>query len=180
MAEISPVTAQEQARAKAQAASRAAQDALNLLSQLTGADVSNLSPNDALAALDSTANADSTTRALDDLVTLAEHCMRVGKPAAVADIFHGIVTRESTLPDGETKRAYVMAIRRMSKPALLRAVATLVVKKPERKQYCYEVLLRAGDDGADAVIEQMGQAQSTDDRRSLMDVLSAWKTAKAA
>lgn len=174
--EITPLTA----AANAAAASKAAADALTLLSQLTGADVSNLSPDDALAALDATATSDATTRALDDLVTLAEHCMRVGKPAAVADIFHGIVTREATLPDGEAKRAYVMAIRRMSKPALLRAVGTLLVKKPERKQYCYEILVRTGEDGADAVIEQMSQAQTSEDRRALMEVLAELPSAVPA
>jgi HEAT repeat protein len=60
----------------------------------------------------------------------------------------------------------------MSKPGLLRAVATLIPRQPERKQFCYEVLLRTGEDGADAVIEQITQAQTNEDRRALLDALS--------
>jgi len=59
----------------------------------------------------------------------------------------------------------------MSKPALLRAVATLIPKKPERKQQYFEVLERTGDEGADALIEQITQAQTSDDRKTLFEVL---------
>lgn len=164
----------------AAAATRAAQEALTLLSQLTGADVSKLTPDELLAALDAAVTADASTKALDDLVTLAEHSMRVGKPTAVADIFQGIVSRDATLQDGDMKRAYVITIRRMSKPALLRAVATLIAKKPERRQYCYEVLARTGEDGADAVIEQIAQAQTNDDRKALLEVLGELEAAVPA
>jgi HEAT repeat protein len=73
-----------------------------------------------------------------------------------------------------------MVIRRMSKPALLRAVATLIPKRPERKQSCYDVLARTGEDGADAVIEQIAQAQTTEDRKSLVEVLGELEAAVPA
>ena len=135
-------------------------------------DVTKVSIPELLAVLDASDSQESATRALDDLALLAEHSLRIGKPTAVADIFHGLVSRDALIGDGDLKRAYVIAIRRMSKPALLRAVATLIPRQPERKQLCYEVLLRTGEDGADAVIEQITQAQTNEDRRSLLDVLS--------
>src|SRR5206468_3333382 len=48
---------------------------------------------------------------------------------------------------------------------------SIIPKKPERKQYCYEVLERTGEDGADAVIEQITQAPTNDDRKALFEVL---------
>ncbi len=151
--------------------SQGARDAAALIAQLATPDASKILPDELLTALDSAPTAEACTRILDDLVLVAEHAVRVGKPASVADIFHGIVARDAKLSDGEVKRAYVLAIRRMSKPALLRAVASIIPKKPERKQYCYEVLERSGEDGADAVIEQITQAPTNEDRKALLEVL---------
>lgn len=157
-------------------------EAAVLLSQLTAPDVSTLSHAELLAALEAATKADVTTKILDDLVLVAEHSVRVGKSTVVAEIFHGIVAREARLAvrgprDGEMTRAYVMAIRRMSKPALLRAVASLIVKKPEGRQTYHEVLERAGEDGADAVIEQITNATTTQDRGKLLDVFRELKDA---
>jgi HEAT repeat protein len=48
----------------------------------------------------------------------------------------------------------------------------MIPKKPERRQHYYEVLARTGDDGADALIEQITQAPTANDRRLLMEVLT--------
>jgi HEAT repeat protein len=149
----------------------AAREAATPLSQLAAPDVSRMSADELLASLDSAKTVDTATSVLDDLVLVAEHSVRIGKPAVVGDIFHAIVTREAKLVDDALKRAYVLTIRRMSKPALLRAVASLVPKAPERKQYCYVVLERTGEDGADAVIEQIIHAPTDDDRKTLFQVL---------
>jgi len=129
-----------------------------------------MTPGELLRALDSAKSADAATQILDDLVVLAEHCVRTGKPGSVADILHEIVLRDAQLRDGDTKRAYVLAIRRMAKPAILRSVASLILKRPEQRQALYHVLERAGEDGADAIIEQITQAPTAEDRRVLVDV----------
>ena len=152
------------------AAAVAAKEPAAILSQLTGPDVTNLSPEELFAQLDAASSEDACTKVLDDLVTLAEHSVRVGKPGAVGDIFHGIISRDAKLGDGDAKRAYVIAIRRMSKPPLLRAVATQISKRPDRKQHFYEVLERTGEEGADAVIEQITQAPTAAERKTLMEV----------
>jgi HEAT repeat protein len=152
-------------------ASGAANQGSSLLSQVAAPDISKASPEELLAALDAATTADACTKALDDLVLVAEHSVRMGKATTVGDIFHGIVARDARQPDGELKRAYVLTIRRMSKPALLRAVASLIPKRPDRKQYCYEVLERTGEDGADALIEQITHAPTADDRKALFEVL---------
>jgi HEAT repeat protein len=146
-----------------------------LLAQLSGRSVSTLSPEELLGGLDKTLAAgdvEPSNKLLDDLVTLAEHSARIGKPKIVAEIIQGVITRHAKLADGELKSAMVLAVRRLSKPALLRAVAGLITRSPERKQLAYEVLQATGEDGADAVIEQVGQARSGDERKSVLEVLT--------
>jgi len=166
--------------APADGASRVAQDAVTLLSQLAAPDISKLSHQDLLTSLDLEKNAHLCAKVLDDLLLVAEHAMRAGKTAAVGEILHGIVFRESKLSEGEVKRAYQAAIRRTSKPALLRAVATLIPKRPEGKQAYYEVLDRTGEEGADAVIEQITQAPTNEDRKALLEVFQELRHAVPA
>jgi HEAT repeat protein len=181
LAEAPTVKVELDAKATADAlAARLALDGKTIVSQLMGPDVSKLTPEIVLGALDSASTEDSVTKALDDLVSLAEHNVRVGKGAAIADLLHGVVKRDAVMPDGEIKRAYAFAMRRLSKPALLRAVASLIPKKPERKQDFYEVLERMAEDGAEALIEQISQAQTSEDRRSLFEVLTVVEAAVPA
>jgi HEAT repeat protein len=161
--------------------SPSSQQAASLLAELSGTqDISKFTPEELFAALDAAPSADLATRVLDDLVLLAEHCVRTGKPTVVAEIFHGIVTRGEKVRDGETTRAFVLTIRRMSKPAVLRAVASLILKRPAGKQMYYEVLERAGEEGADAVIEQINQAPRVEDRRILVELFRELSDAVSA
>ena len=111
------------------------------------------------------------TRVLDELVTLAENAQREGRSEVVAEVFHGVVRREADVGEGEVKRAFVMAVRRMSKPTLLRAVAQQLPRRREQHDQLMAVLARAGEDGADAVIEQLTSAPSIGDRRVYFDAL---------
>ena len=152
-----------------------------VIAELVGApDVSKLTPEITLAALDAAKDEGAVTKALDDVVSLTEHSVRIGKGVVVADLLHGVVQRDAQVPDGDVKRAYAFAIRRLSKPALLRAVATLIPKKPERRQHFYEVLQRTAEEGAEALIEQISQAQTSEDRRSLFEVLTVLDAAVPA
>ena len=162
-------------------AARLGRDGKRIIEQLTGVvDVSKLTPELVLDALDAAQTEDACTRALDDLVSLAEHAVRVGKGLMAAELLHAVVQRDARIPDGDIKRAYAFAIRRLSKPALLRAVAALIPKKPERKQALYEVLDRTAEEGAEALIEQISQAQTSEDRRSLFEVLTELQAAVPA
>jgi len=146
--------------------------AAKLLQQITARDVSTMSADTLLQALDAAGkNEEANTKVLDDLITLAEHSARIGKPKVVADILAGVLARDAKLADGDVKSAFVMALRRLSKPALLRAVAGMIIKYPEQKQSVYEILKRTGEDGAEACIEQVGQARTTDERQMLLEVL---------
>lgn len=124
-----------------------------------------------LARLDETRSVNVVTKVLDDLVAVAENAAREGKSHAVADVFYEVVRREANVKDAELKRAYVMAVRRLSRPPLLRAVATMLPRKRDRAEDYFVVLVRTGEDGADALIEQLTQAQTASDRRVYYDVL---------
>jgi HEAT repeat protein len=126
---------------------------------------------DLLQQLDATKSPNVATRLLDDLVILIENAAREGKHDTVANGFHGVVARESALAENDLKRAYVMALRRLTKPTLLRAVATMLPRKRERHDDYMLVLSRAGEDGADALIDQLTSAQSLSDRRVFFDAL---------
>jgi HEAT repeat protein len=162
---VVPVEKQEQE-------SRAAQDAEALVKRIVATDYSKVTSEEFFKALDGSSAVDQATKALDDLANLAEHNARIGKSTAVGDVMWGLVQREAALGEGELKRAYGLAIRRLSKPATLRAVAGLIPKKPERRQYYFEVLARTGDEGAEALIEQINQAQTSEDRKRLFEVLT--------
>ena len=161
---VVPVEKQEQD-------SRAAQDAEALVKRMVATDYSKASTDEFFKALDGSNTVDLATKALDDLANLAEHNAKIGKSTAVGDVMWGVVQREAALGEGELKRAYALTIRRLSKPAPLRAVAGLIPKKPERRQYYFEVLARTGEEGAEALIEQVNQAQTSEDRKRLFEVL---------
>jgi len=129
------------------------------------------SADDILQQLDATRSVNVATRLLDELVTVAENGNREGKAETVAEAFHGVVKREAEAGDADMKRAYLMALRRMCKPTLLRAVATLLPRHKEKRDEYMAVLVRAGEDGADALIEQLATAQNTIDRRIFFDGL---------
>ena len=121
--------------------------------------------------MDGTHSVNVTTRLLDELVTMAENAQREGRLDTVGEVFYGVVRREGELPDADLKRAYVMAVRRMAKPTLLRAVAQLLPKRREYHEEYMAVLTRTGEDGADALIEQLTNAQSLAERRVYFDAL---------
>ena len=129
------------------------------------------SAGDLLQQLDATKSANIATRLLDDLVTVIENAAREGKHDTVASAFHGVVARETALADNDLKRAYVMALRRLTKPTLLRAVATMLPRKRDKHDDYMMVLARCGEDGADALIDQLTSAQSLSDRRVFFDAL---------
>jgi len=126
---------------------------------------------DLLQQLDATKSPNVATRLLDDLVILIENAAREGKHDTVANGFHGVVARETALAENDLKRAYVMALRRLTKPTLLRAVATMLPRKRDRHEDYMLVLARTAEDGADALIDQLTSAQSLSDRRVFFDAL---------
>jgi HEAT repeat protein len=124
-----------------------------------------------LAAFDAATGATLITRLLDELVRAAEDAVREGDHAVPSEIFHRIVARERQVHDADVRRAFMLTIRRLSHSAVLRAVAQGLVRVPGRREQQLAVLARAGEDGADALIEQLVAAEERSERRVYFDAL---------
>lgn len=111
------------------------------------------------------------TPLLDELARAAESAVHDGSPALAADIFHRIVHRERANHDFDARRAFVLTVRRLSQDTMLRAVAEELVRSPAKREERMTVLARAGEDGADAVIDQLVAAPGRSERRVYFDAL---------
>jgi HEAT repeat protein len=91
----------------------------------------------------------------------------------VRDVFHRIVHREREVQGLQEKRAFVFTVKRLSTPAVLQAVIAELVNHPERRaDDILGVLARTGEEGADALIEQIATAPSRAERAVYLDALA--------
>jgi HEAT repeat protein len=110
---------------------------------------------------------------LDELAAQAEDAARTGKSGVVRDVFHRIVHREREVQGLQEKRAFVFTVKRLSTPAVLQAVIAELVNHPERRaDDILGVLARTGEEGADALIEQIATAPSRAERAVYLDALA--------
>jgi HEAT repeat protein len=128
-------------------------------------------PEEIFAKLDGTNSVSATSRLLDIVVGMIETSARESKPLKVADLFLEIVRREASKTDPELKRAYGAAVRRLCKPTTLRVVAGILPKRKDHVNDYLSVLARTGEEGAEALIEQLTAAQSLSERRIFFDAL---------
>ena len=119
-------------------------------------------PLDRLAA---TSDAALLTELLEQLAADAEVAARHGDSALAAEILRRVVVRESEMADFAAKRAFFIALRRMFRPPLLRAAAAELEHGTARRAAALVVLARAGEPGAEVVIERLLEA--SDGTRSL-------------
>jgi HEAT repeat protein len=108
---------------------------------------------------------------LDEAAAAAEEAARTGMTAVVSDIFHRIVQHERDAQDTEMKRAFVFTVKRLSTQPLLKAVISELVSDAERRDAALAVLARTGDDGADALVEEIANAPSREARAVYLDAL---------
>jgi hypothetical protein len=130
-----------------------------------------ISAKDVLARLDGARHGGALARALEDIVTLIESAAREGKVHVGVDAFAGLVQREVAIERPELRRPYMMAIRRLSKPLVLRAVASLLAREREWTDQCVSILVRAGAEGAEAVVEMLTHARTEEDRQTFFKIL---------
>ena len=124
-----------------------------------------------LDAFDAATGVTLLTRLLDELVRVAEHAVREGDFALPSEIFHRVVARERQVHDADVRRAFMLTVRRLSRSAVLRAVAQGLARAPEKREQQLAVLTRTGEDGADALIEQLVAAEERSERRIYFDAL---------
>ena len=124
-----------------------------------------------LAQLDSETSPTRLIALLDALAARAESVMGENRPAVATEIFYRVVRREREAQDLDVKRAFVLTVKRLMKPALLREVVTDLTRGPEQHAHGKVVLARAGEDGADALIEQLAAEEGRKARLIYFDVL---------
>ncbi|HKO15405.1 MAG TPA: HEAT repeat domain-containing protein [Gemmatimonadaceae bacterium] len=115
-------------------------------------------------------------RIVDDLLTLAEEAASDGRTHVLAEVCAGLTEREGSPRHERLRPLFTAALRRLFRPPLLRAVAQLLPRKRDRAPAYEAVLARAGEDGADAVIELLAQESLATDRRVYLDVLPRLQT----
>lgn len=124
-----------------------------------------------LEAFDAATGVTLLTRLLDELVRTAERAVRESDHALASEIFHRIVARERQMHDADARRAFMLTVRRLSRSAVLRVVAQGLVRAPDKREEQLAVLTRTGEEGADALIEQLVAAEERSERRVYFDAL---------
>jgi len=111
-------------------------------------------------------------RLLDDVAVVTESRSRENRWEVVGRVFATLVRNGAAAEDNaELRRAYTIALRRITTPSMLRGIGRLLPRLPEMRDSLHEVFLRLGPDGAEALIELLTVAESKTDRRAYLAAL---------
>jgi HEAT repeat protein len=113
---------------------------------------------------------------LDTLVKLAADSSGKDRIDIVADVFYGLVKRESDIEDKMSKRQYALGIRRLCVPRVLKCIVELLPRRRENYEQYMAIFTRAEDDGVEALVEALISAPSITDRRVYYDSLLRLRT----
>jgi len=112
-------------------------------------------------------------RLLDELVGVAEQRAEEQRWEVVARVFDAFVRGETAAEhNAELRRAYTIAIRRLTKSTLLRGIAGLLPRRPELRDGLQDVMIRLGPEAAEALIDLLTTADSLTDRRAYLAALA--------
>ena len=113
---------------------------------------------------------------LDTLVKLATDSSSKDRIDIVADVFYGLVRRETDMEDKMVKRQYALAVRRLCVPRVLKCIVELLPRRRENYEQYMAIFVRAEDDGVEALVEALISAPSITDRRVYYDSLLRLRT----
>ncbi len=126
---------------------------------------------DLLKQFDTAADADEISRLLGDLATLAEDAAHVGRGAVACRIMAHMARREPQIADPESRRSCGLTLSRLGRSDVVRVIASQMPRYPDKREEFASVLIRAGENGADAMLEQLMTEESQKDRRVYFDAL---------
>jgi HEAT repeat protein len=126
--------------------------------------------------LDNSSEATVVGGHLDTLVKLAADASGKDRIDIVADVFYGLVKRESNIEDKLSKRQYALGIRRLCVPRVLKCIVELLPRRRENYEQYMAIFVRAEDDGVEALVEALISAPSITDRRVYYDSLLRLRT----
>lgn len=108
---------------------------------------------------------------LDALVKLAVESSSKARHDIVADVFHGIVTREERVTEKTICRQFGMAVRRLATPSVLECLVELLPRRRENYEQYMAVFARTEEAGVEALVEALISAPTIEDRRVYYDSL---------
>jgi len=131
-----------------------------------------LSDDELIERLRTAVTPQNVSRVLDEVATVAEARGSDGRWEVVARVFAAFVDREVSAEDAELRRAYTIAVRRLTKPTLIRGMAGLLPRRRELRDSLQVVFTRLGSDAAEALIDLLTSSDSLTDRRAYLAVLA--------
>ena len=117
---------------------------------------------------------------VEELMRRAERTLREDDPVTLRDMVLLILQRGDDEREQELRLVYQMARRKLLAPTYLRSVARLAPRLPDERDSLLFILGHAGEEGADAVIEQLIAAESPSDRRAYFNTLIRLQAGEAS
>jgi len=112
---------------------------------------------------------------LESVVAGVDSSLREGDYDAVVNTAAVVARLERELPDGELKRTYQIAIRRMLPSKAVEHIAKLT--GGPRRHDALEVLKHAGAEASETLLHELVESESMDQRRALYNALRQVNTA---
>lgn len=110
-------------------------------------------------------------RLLEPVQQAVELAIRQGESAVSVRLVQAMLACEACTTDDEMRRQFVVTLRRLTKPTLLRAYAMLYWDDQSMQSAVEEVLSRFGEDGAEAVADRVGCASTAEARAAYTALL---------
>lgn len=104
----------------------------------------------------------SLRRLLEPVQAAIERAARDGRVLLAARLVICMIACERCAEDTEMRRPFVVTIRRLTKPTLIRAFAMQYADAPDSRGELAQVLERFGEDGAEAVADCVGSAPTSE------------------
>ena len=121
--------------------------------------------------LDKAVKAPNAIGIVDDVSRATEDLAGHGKWVEFVHVLDRMHHHYDRLHDGDTKRAFLVGIRRLQRPVLLQGVARLLPGHREMRDQCTRVLGGAGEAGADVLIDNLIGSDVSGERRAYLDAL---------
>lgn len=97
-------------------------------------------------------------RLLEPVQAAVEQAAREGATQMSVRLLLAMFACETCAEDDEMRRQFVVTLRRLTKPTLVRAYAVLYAEAPDGGAEVEQALARFGEDGAEAVADRIGSA----------------------
>lgn len=137
--------------------------------------VTNAQLEELLRKLDAASERQRLEAVLGRLSVHVEEAAAAGDTDLACAILCRIADRELRLDREDTSRVFMLTIRRLARGRLVRAIASRLPSVSAERKLLLAILAHAGEEGADAVIEQLVDATDRGHRRVYFDTLTHLK-----